>query len=136
MNIIKGIATLLLLASATLAVATDTPQFTFTVPLDLNNLPPEISNATVECFVYKHDPSTEHTRASTDQPIHGGAFHGDVTVRITVPTLSNPADYDRYNCGLYLGGTAGVFVDSGGARMPLAAGALFRRTTGVQSLPH
>jgi hypothetical protein len=128
MKLTNIISAAVLAVVATSAVA-DGPHFTLTVPLALNNLPPEVNSYQVSCSVLQG--LTMKGSSQTSGPISGGNFSGNVVVAVTVPPANNPALVDSYICSLHLNGTlAGrsyTFMDDSNTRFPLAAGAILRK---------
>lgn len=122
------------------------PHFTFTVPLELNNLPPEINEYSVRCTVIAGVGLL--ARGETRGAISSGRFRGDVVVNVTVPEPArNPSDATAYKCGLHLSGVNDLnvsatvpsnrfsYMDDSFTRFPLAPGAPLRKTTGEIALP-
>ncbi len=125
-------------ALATPAAAFD---FTFTIPVQFTNLPPEVTQFLVGCYVQVPSGATVG-QGSRMIPITGGGFTGDVTLQFNANTGMDPATATRYQCSGYFfgsGPTTSVvphyFETSYGPRFPLAAGAPFRVDTGVVALP-
>ncbi len=110
------------------------PHFTFTVPLQLANLAPEISQYNVNCSV---GTARSLTMASgtTSGAISGGAVNTSVVVNVTVTTardpFAHPANATNYRCNVVLDNGRGVpylqyLPDSGTANFPLASGPVFK----------
>lgn len=109
------------------------PHFTFTVPVHLANLPPEISQYTVTCSVGTARSLTMAS-GSVHNPITGGAVNTEVAVNVTVDTrrdpFAHPANATNYRCNLKLDNGSTIpylqyLPDSGVANFPLASGAPF-----------
>jgi len=109
------------------------PHFTFTVPLQLANLPPEISRYAISCSVGAGSDLTMAT-GTTIAAISRGAVHADVAVNVTVTTARNPfahpANATNYACELLLDNGNDVtnlrYLLLGTANFPLAPGAPYR----------
>lgn len=117
------------------------PHFTFTVPLRLANLPPEILRHGVFCSVMAEPGSGIMASGETVQRgvfISGGAVNTEVVVNVTVTDpLRDPARAITYLCKVELygtnptGGPSVVYLDDSNTRFPLAPGAPFKRETRV-----
>jgi hypothetical protein len=130
MNLVTKLSAVLLMFVATASMAVDGPHFTLTVPLELSNLPPEISRLRVSCAVSQGTAGIKG-RAEATRPVSGGAFSGDVVIPITVAAPNNPALVDTYTCSVHLSGAIEGrpydFLDDSNTRFPLAPGATFRQ---------
>lgn len=108
------------------------PHFTFTVPLQLANLPPEIRQYEVQCAVSTASgPEWYIVSGNTRRDIVGGAVNTEVVVPVTVGRFQDPGRAVEYSCHLFLHGvlegTSWVFMDDAHTVFPLAAGAPSRR---------
>lgn len=130
MNPIKFLLTAGLAMWAAMAAA-DEPHFTFTVPLALSNLPPEVNGYRVTCVVTQSGAGGIAGRGETSGPISGGGFSGEAVVPVAVAAPGNPGLVDEYYCSLHLTGTLDGrrhnFMDDSYTRFPLTAGAPFRQ---------
>jgi hypothetical protein len=128
-------------------VAPAGPHFTFTVPLRLFNLPPEITGYVVSCSV-SGGPGTPTimARGEVDRrgwgptptvAITGGTLSTDVVVPVTVTdAFRDPALATSYGCYLTLTGSppprtvVGLnYMTSAGTSFPTAPGTLVRQGT-------
>jgi len=128
----------------TVAAATE-PHFTFTIPLELNSLPPEVTGYQVSCAVLAG--LSMIGSGETSGPISGGTFRGDAVVTVMVTGINpDPSRATNYSCGLHLTGVIdisrpdqtgnrAVYMDDSNTRFPLATGAPFRKSTGEVALP-
>ncbi len=109
--------------------------FTFTVPVEITNLPPEINYGTAYCELIIREPG-RGTRTAGNVGrgfrISGGAYRGDVTVAVNAAPGVEPGSVTHYKCFLELTGTlrgtpvSYNFRDEGFTLpLPLAAGAPF-----------
>jgi hypothetical protein len=132
MKLAKKISAILLMFAAPLSMAVDGPHFTFTVPISLTNLPPEINRLRVSCAVSRTGEGIKG-RAEATRTVSGGAFSGDVAVPITLAAPNNPALVDNYSCSVHLSGAIEGrpydFLDDSNTRFPLAPGAPFRQAS-------
>lgn len=121
------------------------PHFTFTVPLRLFNLPPEITGYIVSCTVSGGPGApTIMARGEVDRrgwgvsptvAITGGTLTADVVVPVTVTdAFRDPALATSYFCDMKLTGspaprsTVGLtYMTSAGTNFPTAAGTLVRQ---------
>jgi hypothetical protein len=129
-------------------------QFTFTVPVQVSNLPPTVELMRVTCGLYYGtplrtigDPATRETIVTIPQVPSAaggtvGEFSGDVVVVQNVRPGLDPALVTHYSCrGLFQGTEGGAVVgyfdttNPDSPRFPLADGAPFRLDTGIQPLP-
>ncbi len=120
------------------------PHFTFTVPVRLDKLPPEILRYSVSCAVLSPGSSGIMARGETNVrlgegvPITGGSLNTDVVVPVTVTDpLADPSLATEYICSLYLMGVAPpggppsasiTYLDDSNTRFPVVAGRLFRQS--------
>jgi hypothetical protein len=139
------IVTTLLLSLGVLAVAapsqaqTPSPQFTFTVPVRLYKLPPEIRSYSVTCMLRAGRNTAVLGAGGTDLvAVSGGTVNTDVVVNANTNTLVDPASVGYYSCSVGLFGVAPAgsapgptitYLEYGNTRFPLASGAPFRQTT-------
>jgi hypothetical protein len=139
MRTVRVLFPVLVLVSA-LAAPAAAYDFTFTIPVQFTNLPPEVTQFIVGC-VAQLPSSASVGQGNRIIPITGGAYTGDVTIQFNAITGMDPATATRYQCTAYFFGTvsAGLtphyFESSYGPRFPLAVGAPFRLDTGVAALP-
>lgn len=103
--------TVLALALALAPLAAHAEDFTFTVPVRLSNLPPEITAFQVNCGVNQpgtgsnfYGPRIGGTN-SGERPITGGAFSGDITLAFNASPTADPSRAGVYGCELRLIGT-------------------------------
>jgi hypothetical protein len=140
-RIALGLAAVLLAA-----VPASAEDFTITIPLQFSNLPPNVDGFLGGCYIYTNEPrlggrsigANNVTRVN----LTGGAYRGDLTLRFNAAGGQDPATATHYECvGHFVGTDRGVtvhyFTTDFGAeiRFPLASGAPFSLTTGVQPLP-
>jgi hypothetical protein len=134
------IVTLALLFCASPAYASD---FTLTVPVSLNNLPPNIHSVWVTCQVFEAIHLHVTGVASREIPITGGAFRADVVLEINAVPDRDPANAVEYRCVAWLKGSSATNPDqayfedgdiSAAYTFPLAAGAPFLMDTGFVRL--
>ncbi|MCX5762083.1 MAG: hypothetical protein NTW72_11395 [Gemmatimonadetes bacterium] len=145
-----GRLTAALMGLAALTMATPTraqtpagPHFTFTVPVRITNLPPEIQRYSVQCAVFPTGGTLMATgqapAPSAEAPPLRGGLVADVVVQVTVTNpLLDPALATEYSCSLFLYGVAPgspltaasstVYMDNANTRFPLAAGALIKKS--------
>ena len=121
------------------AIHADTAPFTITVPLELNNLPPEVTQYSVICIV-QSAPSGIDGRGDASGRISGGSFRGDLVIPITLGSpFADPNRINNARCSLHLSGTLDghsvVFMSDSAVSFPLAAGAPYRRSTGDMPIP-
>lgn len=119
------------------------PHFTFTVPLRLANLPPEVMRYSVACAVTAGPGSGIMARGETIQrgiegvPISGGSLNTEVVVNVTVTNpLTDPGLASEYMCSLFLYGVAPpgsppspsiTYIDDTNTRFPLTPGAPYKQ---------
>lgn len=118
-----------LTAIATPAAAAD---FTFTVPVAIASVPPEVNQFTVECNVGGETTTSTIGVGRTTTRMSGGAFSGDVIVEVTASGGADRASATRYQCRMWLGArdpSTGAIVTyyingigGGGPTFPLATG--------------
>ena len=101
------------------------PHFTFTVPLQLSNLPPEIDSYSIGCSVFPSGGILLGT-ARTRGTISGGAVNTEVVVSVTANPVSDPALASEYSCSLHLDGARQSYMNDSVNRIPLAPGAMSR----------
>jgi hypothetical protein len=120
--------------------------FTITIPLQFSNLPPNVNGFLGGCWIYTNEPRlggrSIGANNATRVDIAGGAYRGDLVLRFNAAPGQDPAAATHYECtghfvGTDRGATVHYFTTSFGpeVRFPLAAGAPFSLTTGVQPLP-
>lgn len=122
--------------------------FTITVPVDVDGAPLDINRLVTSCQVFTDVNSVVVGAASTNTPMSGGAFRGDVVVRVNASGGVDPAQGTRYRCsmwfvavGAYTGG-ADIYYYSDNTedgrrfrRFPVVAGEPMTLTTGMLPLP-
>lgn len=83
-------------AGSTIAQAAD---FTFTVPVDVSNLPSEITYIKVCCYAAANTAlvGSGHSCAGR-RSVSGGAYRGTFTVEYNARPGVDPATADRYTC--------------------------------------
>jgi len=144
--VLLGIA-VMMLATPTRAQLPAGPHFTFTVPVRLVNLPPEIQQYSVVCSVAAVPPGATWARGvDLGGGIARGGIEGtplvsltaDLVVNVTANPLADPALATMYSCSLSLFGVAPpgsppgrsiTYLEFGNVRFPRAPGAVFRQTT-------
>lgn len=113
------------------------PHFTFTVPVRLVNLPPEIQRYSVICMVSAGPRTATLGSGIAGAAVSGGSLIADVVVNVTANTLADPALATEYSCSVALYGVAPAgsppgptitYLEYGNTRFPLAPGAAFRQT--------
>jgi hypothetical protein len=119
---------------ATAAFAED---FTFTVPVDFSNLPPEITRAAITCNAYRSAIGGGVGARGAGITITGGAYHGDVTIRFDAYPERDPATATHYECTAVLMGSGEVIYARVGETptFPLQPGAPFLLDTLIQPIP-
>ncbi|HEY3349126.1 MAG TPA: hypothetical protein VGM13_05070 [Thermoanaerobaculia bacterium] len=137
----------LCLAAVLLAAAPVAAEdFTITIPLQFSNLPPTVDGFLCGCWIYTGEPRlggrSIGANNATRVNITGGAYRGDLVLRFNAAPGMDPATATHYECtghfvGTERGATVHYFTTAFGpeVRFPLAAGAPFSLTTGVQALP-
>jgi hypothetical protein len=111
------------LAYAPPAVAAD---YTFTVPVELTDLPPAIQRGYVRCVVRRRDPGVFVDIGAAESPrfeIRGGDYSGTHRIEITVGATFDPRQAHRYDCDLWL-----QIVQVDGTLMWMSGSALSRDT--------
>lgn len=115
--------------------------FTFTVPVQVSNLPPDSRNASVHCSVYSvgrlrpgSSPAPDGSgfaRMGTGT-LAGGAFRGEVTVTVNANAGVDPATITEYSCGLSFVATQrgrdtqfAYWITATPSTLPVAPGAPF-----------
>lgn len=106
--------------------AVDPATVTFTVPVDVSNLPPEVRHVSVCCSIQGLDRSYGVPQCSSIAVVTGGAYRGELTARLSF------LPYDPvgrpYECKVSPGGTVDgrpYTFDSyirGGRDLPLSSG--------------
>ncbi len=146
-GVLLSVGAMLAAAPARAQVPSAGPHFTFTVPLRLFNLPPEITGYHVACTV-SGGPGTPTImgRGEVDRrgwgtsptiAITGGTLTADVVVPVTVTdAFRDPALATTYGCYLTLTGSppprtvVGLnYMTSAGTSFPTAPGTLVRQGT-------
>jgi hypothetical protein len=116
-----------------------TPSFTFTVPVHVANIPPEVTRVVVICFVFNYAQTIGADTVTV--PLTAGNFTGNITVPVAVSGVSgrapDPSLVNRWGCGLQFrvaGGynTPGSFVNPPGVRGTLRWDAAAGSTMTVQ----
>ena len=93
------------------ASAASAADFTFDVPLRLQNVP-SVNTARISCVVYRSALGTVETgpnrigRADVDIPISGGAYDGNVTVEVDNSGIIPSSEARSYSCYIYALGTS------------------------------
>jgi hypothetical protein len=103
-RLIPALAGALLLAVSCPALAGD---FDFSVPVDVQNLPPEITRATVCCDVMTAERGGTNlgNNCSAPLPISGGAISGTYPVSVDVAPGVDPSTGRFYVCAASFFGT-------------------------------
>ncbi|MCX5763710.1 MAG: hypothetical protein NTU67_03660 [Gemmatimonadetes bacterium] len=129
------------LASAILAFGTFpamAADFTFIVPVDVSNLPPEIVSFNVQCAVSTAATGGILQTAFTNLVVRNRAYRGDVTVEVTV-IPSRRAEAAYYKCEIrdFRTATGGGLVYGlyGSQPLPRASGSPFRGETDLDFIP-
>lgn len=109
--------------------------FTFTVPVEIANLPPEINYGIANCELIIREPGRSARAAGNvgrGFRISGGAYRAEVTVAVNAAPGVEPGNVTHYKCYLELQGTlrgtpvSYNFRDEGFTLpLPVAAGAPF-----------
>ncbi|HEX3064660.1 MAG TPA: hypothetical protein VHQ39_04230 [Dongiaceae bacterium] len=124
--------------------------FNFVVPVQIDNLPPEVDFAGLGCQVYGGGVEIGQGGAPvTSIRLVAGAFHGDVAVSFNAYSGRDPHAATDYECNLsfsHTGPPTVFYFPEGSPRysatypdwrtFPRAAGAPFLDDTRVQPLPH
>ncbi len=123
----RSLTALLLIALFSLAAPAQgtpgTPSFTFTVPVHVSNIPPEVTRVVVICTLFNH--ATGLGVDTVTVPLTAGSFSGNLTVPVAVSGVSgrapDPSMVDYYGCGIQMlvsGGynLASAFVNPPGVR--------------------
>ena len=134
MNSIRVALASAILAFATLpAMAAD---FTFIVPVDVSNLPPEIVSFSVQCAVSTAATGGILQTASTSLVVRDRAYRGDVSVEVNV-IPSRRAEAAYYQCEIRDFRTSGglVYAVNGAQPLPRASGSPFRSATDFNFIP-
>lgn len=86
------------------------PHFTFTVPVRLSNLLPEVTGVLVFCLAL-NERAQEIGRGQTDVPFDSatGSSSQNVIVRVNANPGQDPSAARRYNCHLYVHTPQGGF---------------------------
>jgi hypothetical protein len=136
--VLSGIGALACATPSGAQVPATGPHFTFTVPLRLVNLPPEIQRYDVMCMVNTGPRTPAVGGGITRAVVSGGSVTTDVVVNVSANTLADPALATDYSCSVALIGVAPAgsapgplitYLDFGNTRFPLAPGAVFRQVT-------
>ncbi len=81
-----------------------TADFTFTVPVEVSNLPPDSRRGRVDCGLHINlRPGTRPAPVGGGQSmfaISAGAYRGEVTVAVNANSGIDPATVTHYTCGL------------------------------------
>ena len=97
------------LATAGVAAAAD---FTFTVPVDVQNMAAEINEGRVTCQIFaKESPAGEGQQFFSLDSV--GSFQDTVTVVVNVDAPADPREVHSYTCVLSLRLSQGHFEDVG-----------------------
>lgn len=114
-SIFKSCLAMASVAAASSGLAAD---FTFEVPVNINNMHPDITQMAVACSVLAAGGAlaTERTVFS----LSGGSYSGDVSVEVTVPeapagSRRTAADVNEYSCFLL-----GMEPGNPGSFMPMS----------------
>ena len=130
---------LLALAFALFATPAFAEDFTLTVPVEFNALPPNVDRLWVTCQVFEESALRATAAVSREIPITGGAYRGDVVFAFNATAGRDPALAVQYRCVAWLIGRTPTNPDQryfGGAseasleRFPLAPGAPMVLDTG------
>ena len=107
-------------ALAATAAATDSPaaDFSFEVPVAINNMHPDITQLAVACSVFAAGGALATERTVFN--LTDGNYNGDVTVEVTVPeaptgSRRTAADVNEYSCFLL-----GMEPDNPASFMPMS----------------
>lgn len=129
---------LALMAFATPASAED---FTFIVPVQLSNLPPEVDEMRVGCAALILPTASAGARMVGSRtlrvPISGGAYSGDVTVSFDASRPEDLPLVNGYSCEInsFSAGHTSYYAGQPARMFPVSPGATYRYTTGNQPLP-
>jgi len=103
------------------------PPFTLVVPLQLNNLPAEVTTYRVSCAVTGSPAVGMLGNNSVSGNIVGGAINTELRIPIALGPFADPNTAEEYSCSLHLSGTLDgrsvVFMSDTSTRLPLAPGA-------------
>jgi hypothetical protein len=141
--------TLLMTALALLcgAQAVHAEDFNFTIPVRMSNIPPNVTSLNVMCYVVllppgAAAPTSQIALGSTSQRIAGGAFIGNLVVRVNAQPGKPASSATHYKCtgsfhGTDSGYNVGYFVNGGRSDrpFPLAPGSAFNLDSGYRPLP-
>src|SRR5690242_12552087 len=84
-----------------LPLAGNAEDFNFVVPVQIDNLPPEVDVVNLVCLVYGGGVEIGQGGATpTSMRLVGGAFHGDVTVSFNAYSGRDPHAATDYECNL------------------------------------
>ena len=97
----------LLLGLSPLAHADKT--ITFNVPVKLEKLDPQVTGVLVYCYVHGNaaNQSFNIPKGSNTSPVVNGAFNGNLSVAINVPT-ADMGKVDHWSCVLRLAGPGSI----------------------------
>ena len=80
--------------------------FTLRVPVQLNNLSPDINQFKIRCKTFSGNDATKHDRdigkREVITPVTNRQFHGTVVVKFNADHGKEPEDADNYYCSLTL----------------------------------
>ena len=111
-----ALASLFLALTAQTALAAD---FTFEVPVDVSNLHPDITRATISCTAVRYPTtggfgggvivgrSMDYNLTLTDR-----AYRGTITVEANAIAAHRPGEANGYECGLYFTTARDGLLDS------------------------
>ncbi len=137
---------LALAAALVCAAPAAAEDFNITIPLQFANLPPNINGFLGGCWIYAGEPRlggrSIGANNATRVDIAPGAYPRQLVLRFNAAPGQDPATATHYECtghfvGTDRGATVHYFTTSFGpeVRFPLAPGAPFSLTTGVQPIP-
>jgi hypothetical protein len=103
-------------ATLTQLPAASAADFTFRVPIVLENMPPVFLEGFLRCFVFQAElipgvdmsrgtPRSQRALGSTDSPaikIPAGRYETTMTVEVNVRPTERPSDANYYECGFLL----------------------------------
>lgn len=146
---LAGLASIAVLAGlAVAAPASWAADFTITVPVEATGLPAAVNKMQTSCQIFTNANMPVVGAGSTDTPITGRAFRGDVVVTINAQASVDPATATRYQCSVWFvaeragAGGANIYYyqretpdGAGFQNFPLLASAPFKLKTGTVPLP-